>query len=115
MQMKLITKMASIVVVMLVVSIGMAVVGIYNMSKVGDNIRRIANSDIPLLNSITQISFAQLHQSVQLGRGLIASEQNKWVDFEHAEQKFLTLEGLAINNFNVSIELTAATLKNAIK
>ena len=104
--------MISMIVVMLIVPTIIAVVGIYNMAKVGDDIRRIANSEIPLLNSITEITFMQLHQSVQLQRALIAAEQNNWVDFEHAESKFLSLENSAINQFAVTIELTASTLKN---
>lgn len=103
--MKLITKVASLVIFMIAISISLAGFGIMNMQKIGDDLRSISKADIPLLNSITEITLVQLKQSVWLERGLMAAETDDWDSFEKADAELVKLEKKATDQFKVSNEL----------
>lgn len=97
--MKLITKVASLVVLLLVISLVLAVMGTVNMNKVGDRLSRISTADIPLLGSITNITFAQLAQSAWIERGLVSAGANDWDSFGLADSKIAALETQVVKEF----------------
>lgn len=103
--MKMITKIAGLVSMMLVISIIIGILGIMNMGRIGNDLRGIAKVDIPLLNSITEIALTQLKQSVWLERGLMAAEVDDWDGFEHADRELVKLEEKVIDQFRISNEL----------
>ena len=106
--MKLITKVASLVVLMIAISVTLATLGIVNMGKIGDDLRSISRADIPLLNSITEITLTQLKQSVWLERGLMAAEIDDWDSFEKADAELVKLEKVVTDQFKVSNDLMLA-------
>lgn len=98
--MKLITKVASLVVMLLVISLVLAVMGTVSMNKVGDRLTRISAADIPLLGSITNITFAQLEQSAWIERGLVSAGANDWDSFGQADTKIASLEKQVLSEFS---------------
>lgn len=105
--MKLITKVAGLVVMLLSISLVLALMGTYSMNKIGKRLDGIASVDIPLLTSITNITFAQLKQSVWIERGLVAASTNDWESFEEADEKLVSLEQRVTNEFETSYNLLA--------
>ncbi len=103
--MKLITKIASMVSMMILVAMILAGLGIVSMGKIGDNLRSISRADIPLLSSITEITLTQLKQSVWLERGLMAAETDNWDEFEHADARLLKLEEAAFDQFKLTKDI----------
>ena len=95
--MKLITKVASMVVMMIAIAMILASLGVVSMGKIGDNLRSISRADIPLLGSITEITLTQLKQSVWIERGLMAAETDNWDEFENADSALVKLQSSWLN------------------
>ena len=110
--MNLITKIASLVIVMLTISIILVSFGVYSMKKTGDDLREIAQTDIPLLGDITQITLIQLKQSIWFERSLMAAEIEKWDEFENGQSEVVTLADKAFDQFLLADDLIANLLKN---
>jgi len=108
--MKMITKVASLVAMMLAISMIIGTLGVISMGKIGNDLRAISKADIPLLGSITEIALTQLKQSVWLERGLMAAEVDDWDGFENADVEFVKLETEVIDQFKVSNELIISFL-----
>ena len=103
--MKLITKVAGLVVMLLSICVILALMGTFSMNKVGKQLDAIATADIPLLSSITNITFAQLEQSAWIERGLVAASSNDWDEFESADSKLVSLEKQVTSEFNISYNI----------
>ena len=103
--MKLITKVAGLVVMLLSICVILALMGTFSMNKVGKQLDAIATADIPLLSSITNITFAQLEQSAWIERGLVAASSNDWDEFESADSKSVSLEKQVTSEFNISYNI----------
>jgi len=108
--MKMITKVASLVAMMLAISMIIGTLGVISMGKIGNDLRSISKADIPLLGSITEIALTQLKQSVLLERGLMAAEVDDWDGFENANAEIVKLETKVIDQFKVSNELIISFL-----
>lgn len=109
--MKLLTKLAGMVVILLAITFFVAGFGMVSITNVGENLRGIANADVPLLNSITRITMSQLEQSVWFERALMSVEQDDWYSYEKAETELINTSYVANNEFDVSMQL----LKNTIE
>lgn len=105
--MKLITKVAGLVVMLLSISLVLTLMGTYSLNKIGERLEAIASADIPLLSSITNITFAQLEQSAWIERGLVAASANEWDGFEEADEKLVSLELRVTNEFETSYNILA--------
>lgn len=103
--MKLITKVAGLVVMLLSICLILALMGTFSMNKIGKQLDAIATADIPLLSSITNITFAQLEQSSWIERGLVAASSNDWDEFESADSKLVSLEKQVTSEFNISYNI----------
>ena len=110
--MNLITKIASLVIVMLTISILLVSFGLYSMKKTGDDLRDISQTDIPLLGSITNITLIQLKQSIWFERSLMAAEIEQWIEFEKSQSELVTLINEAFDQFTVADKLIANLLEN---
>ena len=110
--MNLITKIASLVIVMLTISILLVSFGLYSMKKTGDDLRDISQTDIPLLGSITNITLIQLKQSIWFERSLMAAEIEQWIEFEKSQSELVTLINEAFNQFTVADKLITNLLEN---
>ena len=104
-KMKLITKVASLVVMMLAISIILVSLGVFSMKKTGDDLRDISQTDIPLLSAITQITLIQLKQSLWFERSLMAAETQEWEEFEKAESELVKLINNVFDQFKVADDL----------
>jgi len=67
---KISIKIYGLAVTLLVILVGAASTGIYQMEKIGEEISDVADVDIPLTENITRISIHQLEQAVLFERGL---------------------------------------------
>ena len=110
--MNLITKIASLVIVMLTISILLVSFGLYSMKKTGDDLRDISQTDIPLLGSITNITLIQLKQSIWFERSLMAAEIEQWIEFEKSQSELVTLVNEAFDQFTVADKLITNLLEN---
>ena len=72
--MKLIFKMIGLVAVMLAMTLAVSLLGYYNTERIGTALADFADEDLPLANTISDITSAQLDQSVLLGRALVAAD-----------------------------------------
>ncbi|POF28581.1 methyl-accepting chemotaxis protein [Roseibium marinum] len=66
------TKIMAVVGTCLVGLILVAVIGLWQLNKIGSLIDGIANEDIPLTNAVSEITIHQLEQSISLERALRA-------------------------------------------
>ncbi|MBT8119002.1 MAG: methyl-accepting chemotaxis protein [Gammaproteobacteria bacterium] len=101
-KMKLITKVATLVVMMLAISILLVSLGVFSMKKTGDDLRDISQTDIPLLTAITQITLTQLKQSIWFERSLMAAETRNEIEFEKAESELVSLIETVFEQFNTA-------------
>ncbi len=111
--MKLLTKLAGMVVILLAITFFVAGFGMVSITNVGENLRGIANADVPLLNSITRITMNQLEQSVWFERALISVEQDDWSSYDKAESELVTTAYVANNEFDLSMQLLTTTIEEA--
>ena len=74
--MKLLTKLAGMVTILLAITFFIAGFAMVSITNVGENLRGIASADVPLLNSITRITVNQLEQSVWFERAFMTVEQD---------------------------------------
>lgn len=66
-------KLFAIVGLCVFVTCGVAAFGIYQMSRIGEEIKAIAEEDIPLIKAVSEITLDQLEQSILLERMLAAA------------------------------------------
>jgi len=114
-KMNLITKIASLVIVMLTISIMLISFGLYSMKKTGDDLRDISQTDIPLLAGITSVTLTQLKQSVWFERSLMAAEIEQWDEFKTAQSELISLENEAFDQFVFTDSLISNFLNNNIE
>ena len=108
--MKLLTKLAGMVTILLTITFFVAGFGIISITNVGENLRGIANADVPLLNSITRITMNQLEQSVWFERALISVEQGDWYSYDKAESELINSGYMVNNEFDLSMQLLKTTI-----
>ncbi|NNL06544.1 MAG: methyl-accepting chemotaxis protein [Gammaproteobacteria bacterium] len=108
--MKLLTKLAGMVTILLAITFFVAGFGMVSIANVGENLRGIANSDVPLLNSITRITMNQLEQSVWFERATMALEKDDLYAYEKAEEELVNSGYQAKNEFDVSMQLLKTTM-----
>ena len=108
--MKLLTKLAGMVTILLTITFFVAGFGIVSITNVGENLRGIANADVPLLNSITRITMNQLEQSVWFERALISVEQGDWYSYDKAESELINSGYMVNNEFDLSMQLLKTTI-----
>jgi len=108
--MKLLTKLAGMVTILLTITFFVAGFGIVSITNVGENLRGIANADVPLLNSITRITMNQLEQSVWFERALISVEQGDWYSYDKAESELINTGYLVNSEFDLSMQLLKTTI-----
>ncbi|GMR01155.1 MAG: hypothetical protein BMS9Abin19_0513 [Gammaproteobacteria bacterium] len=113
-KMKLITKVASLVIMMLAISIILVSLGVFSMKKTGDDLRGISKTDIPLLSAITQITLIQLKQSIWFERSLMAAETKEWKEFKKAESELVKLINKAFDQFTIADNLVTNLLTSNI-
>jgi methyl-accepting chemotaxis protein-1 (serine sensor receptor) len=113
-KMNLITKIASLVIVMLTISIVLVSFGLYSMKQTGDDLRDISQTDIPLLAGITNITLTQLKQSVWFERSIMAAEIEQWDKFETAQSELISLENEAFDQFIFTDSLITNLLNNNV-
>lgn len=111
--MKLLTKLVTMVTILLGITLFVAGFGMVSISKVGENLHGIARADMPLLNSITGITVNQLEQSVWFERALIAIEQGERELFDTAETEMIELGKAIDGEFDVSIQLLDTSIEEA--
>jgi len=112
--MKLLTKLAGMVTILLMITFFVAGLGVVSITNVGENLRGIANADVPLLNSITRITMNQLEQSVWFERSLMAIEKGDWDAYEKAETELANTGYLVTNEFDVSLQLLKTGIDEAV-
>jgi methyl-accepting chemotaxis protein len=109
--MKLLTKLAGMVTILLAITFFVAGFSMISITNVGENLRGIANTDVPLMNSITRITLNQLEQSVWFERALISVEQDDWYSYDKAASELINTGHLANNEFEVSIQLLKTSIE----
>ena len=110
--MKLLTKLAGMVTILLAITFFIAGFAMVSITNVGENLRGIASADVPLLNSITRITVNQLEQSVWFERALMSVEQDDWNSYEKAETELISLGDVVDTEFNVSMQLLKSTIED---
>jgi len=110
--MKLLTKLAGMVTIMLAITFFIAGFGMVSITNVGENLRGIASADVPLLNSITRITVNQLEQSVWFERALMSVEQDDWKSYDKAKTELISLGDMVDTEFNVSMQLLKSTIED---
>ena len=113
--MKLLTKLAGMVTIMLAITFFVAGFGVVSITNVGENLRGIASADVPLLNSITRITVNQLEQSVWFERALMSVEQDDWYSYDKAETELISLGDMVDTEFEVSMQLLKSTIEDSTK
>jgi len=111
--MKLLTKLAGMVTILLAITFFIAGFGMVSITNVGENLRGIASADVPLLNSITRITVNQLEQSVWFERALISVEKDDWSSYDEAETELVTLGNMVDAEFDVSMQLLKSTIEDS--
>jgi methyl-accepting chemotaxis protein len=111
--MKLLTKLAGMVTIMLAITFFVAGFGVVSITNVGENLRGIASADVPLLNSITRITVNQLEQSVWFERALMSVEQDDWYSYNKAETELISLGDMVDTEFEVSMQLLKSTIEDS--
>jgi len=113
--MKLLTKLAGMVTILLAITFFIAGFSIVSITNVGENLRGIASADVPLLNSITRITVNQLEQSVWFERALMSVEQDDWYSYDKAETELISLGDMVDTEFEVSMQLLKSTIEDSTK
>ena len=90
---KLGTKIIGMVLVLLVLMVVSNGFGLIKMGNIGDQIKGIAEEDIPLTGVITEITVNQLEQSIWFERALrygevLASKESAKEGLKHSEEEF---------------------------
>lgn len=110
---KLITKIASLIAIMLSVSLIVSVVSFYSMKSIGEYLTEIVDIDIPLQKNVSQITAWQLEQSSQIHRGLMSAELGDWDAFDDADTRLAVLNQKIIDQFKVAEALVNKILDQA--
>ncbi len=90
-RMKVGSRLALIVGVLLVLMVVVGVFSIVKMKQVGTELKNIANNDIPLMESASNIGFSQLEMAVLFERG---SKHAEIDDFEEVKQIVSAIEAV---------------------
>ncbi len=117
--MKLSTKIISLVSVLMILLIAISGFSIVKMGNIGDEIKDIAEEDIPLTEAITQITIHQLEQAIWFERALRFGEmvgsgnENARSDLKHAEEEFERLAHLTDEEVVEAEKLAEHAIENA--
>ncbi len=87
------TQIYLLSVIFTVLMIILAAVAIFNMSSIGEELKEIAEEDMPLIEIITEITVHQLEQAIWFERCLrhgekMAANEEEAKEFHHAVQEF---------------------------
>ena len=115
---KISIKIYSLAAMLLVILVGAAATGIYQMNKIGVEIADVAEIDIPLTENITRITIHQLEQAILFERGLAAGEQlasnpGSLEKFQEIAKKFIDLGHKVEKEMKEAEELLAEEIKVA--
>ena len=115
---KIIWKIFGLVVLLLMVTAGVAGFSAYTMAQIGSEIEGIAEEDMPLTAAITTITLHQLEQAVLFERGLavgeeLASDPSQLKHFREIEEKFTALGHKVEKEMKEVEKLLAHTIKTA--
>ncbi|MDT8283732.1 MAG: methyl-accepting chemotaxis protein, partial [Gammaproteobacteria bacterium] len=113
-KMKLITRIASLVAMMLAVSVILVSLGVLSMKNTGDDLRWISQSNVPLNTAVTEIALVQLKQAVLFERGLMAAGADDWKKFKNTNKELISLGKTAINQFSIAENLLTNLLTYSV-
>jgi methyl-accepting chemotaxis protein len=93
------TKLLVLVVLLLALMVGVSVFGIMMLMSIGEEMKEIAEEDIPLTENITEIEAHQLEQAINLERSLrfgkvLSEEHYAQEHLKTAEEEFKRLAAL---------------------
>ncbi len=91
---KLITKMVGMLVILTTAFGGLAIYSAIGMDRIGKSLMEIAEEDIPLSNSIAEITVNQLEQALWTERSVSAAYLGDSKALSHAEHEFERLAGM---------------------
>jgi methyl-accepting chemotaxis protein len=116
--MKLGTKIIGLASILILLMAVVSVFSIVKMNNIGDEIKGIAEEDIPLTEAITKIETHQLEQAIWFERALrygevLASKENAREGLMQAEEEFKSLAGLTDKEIKEAEELSKHAAKNA--
>ena len=111
--MKLITKMVSVGVLILLIVTALVLLGVSSMSSIGNNVDAMARHDIPFLSSIHNLSKTQLEQFVWLERAMLASRLGNDKNLTSAVHDFDKLSTSMNDQYDKSLSLISAIADNA--
>lgn len=117
-QMKLGTKIIGMVSILIALLAIVATLGVVKMSQIGEEIKAIAEQDIPLTEIITKIEIHQLEQAVNFERALrygevLASKETAKKLFTESEAEFLRLAKLSDEEILEGEKLAEEAIRNA--
>ena len=116
--MKISWKIYALVAMLLMVTMGTAGFGIYQMQVIGEEIKEVAEQDIPLTETVTKITLHQLEQAVLFERGLaigeeLASDPSQLGHFQEVVGKFIKLGHKVAKELKEAEVVVAEALKSA--
>ena len=115
---KLGTKIMGMVIALLFLMVLSSGFGIIKIGSIGDEIKGIAEEDIPLTELVTEITVNQLEQAIWFERALrfgevLAAKEAAKVGLKHAEEEFEKHTLLADKEFKQAEELAEHAAKAA--
>jgi methyl-accepting chemotaxis protein len=116
--MKLSTKIISLVSILLISLVVVSGVSIIQLGNIGEEIRGIAEDDIPLTEVVTSIETHQLEQSIMFERALrfgevLASKEDAREGLKHSEEEFERLAELTDEEIQEAEKIAEHAAKNA--
>ncbi len=116
--MKVGTKIISLVSILILLMGVLSLFSIVKMGNIGDEIKSIAEEDIPLIEVVTKITIHQLEQAVWFERALrfgevLASKEDAKKGLLHAEEEFRRLSALTNNEIKEAEEISQHAAENA--
>jgi methyl-accepting chemotaxis protein len=109
--MKLITKVVALEATKLLLTVIIVVFGIYGLRGIGDNLRAISHSDIPLMVSISKITAAQIEQSLWLQKVVLETEFGDAIAAEEASLKYGELSDQVTAEITQVVQFVKAILE----
>jgi methyl-accepting chemotaxis protein len=97
--MKLSTKIISIVTILLILMVAISMFGIMTLGNIGDKVKGIAEKDIPMIEFLNRIETNQLEQAIWFERALrygrvLTVKENAGKELTRAEEEFRRLAEL---------------------
>ena len=112
--MKLITKMIWLVASLMAMLLFVVLLGTLNLNLLQTEFNAIAKTDVPLTNTIANITANQLEQSIWLERGVLAAELDNQEDIGNSMYEFEQLTEIATENIEATITLIENKLRSLI-